>query len=134
MNKCLNECKVIEIINYLRLGLSITRCFMMVYANDDKVSLRTLLYFLSISRNLIYIDNPVGTGYSFTRNDKYYASNETQIARDIHNALNFSQNNNFFVIGESYSGKYILYTHTHISILMNANLRLQVRNFLKCGK
>ncbi|KAF7384884.1 hypothetical protein HZH66_011970 [Vespula vulgaris] len=39
-----------------------------------------VLYFLSISRNLIYIDNPVGTGY-FTRNDKDYASNEIQVAR-----------------------------------------------------
>ncbi|KAF7390320.1 hypothetical protein HZH68_012177 [Vespula germanica] len=92
-----------------------------------------VVYFLSISRNLIYIDNPLGTGYSFTRNDKGYVSNETQIARDIHNALNFSQNNNFFVIGESYSGKYVLththtHTHTHISILMNANLRCSLNN------
>ncbi|KAF7391411.1 hypothetical protein HZH66_009891 [Vespula vulgaris] len=39
-----------------------------------------VLYFLSISRNLIYTDNPVGTGYSFTKNDKGYTSNEIQVA------------------------------------------------------
>ncbi|KAL2733052.1 venom serine carboxypeptidase-like, partial [Vespula maculifrons] len=41
----------------------------------------TTLASCNISRNLIYIDNQIGTGYNFTQNDKSYASNETQVAR-----------------------------------------------------
>ncbi|KAL2747286.1 venom serine carboxypeptidase, partial [Vespula maculifrons] len=32
----------------------------------------TTLASCNISRNLIYIDNSIGTGYSFTQNDKDY--------------------------------------------------------------
>ncbi|XP_034178635.1 venom serine carboxypeptidase [Osmia lignaria lignaria] len=66
------------------------------------------------SHNIIYIDNPVGTGYSFTENDKGYATNETHVGRDVHTALvQFFklfpelQNNDFYVAGESYAGKYV---------------------------
>ncbi|KAF7410580.1 hypothetical protein HZH68_004961 [Vespula germanica] len=65
-------------------------------------------YSWSISLNLIYVDNPIGTGYNFVRNDKGYINNETQVARDIHNALlRFFKlfpelrSNNFFVAKES---------------------------------
>ena len=71
-------------------------------------------YNWSISHNLIYIDNPVGTGYSFTKSDSGYATNETQVGRDLHTALvQFFQlfpelqSNDFFVTGESYAGKYV---------------------------
>ncbi|XP_035733667.1 venom serine carboxypeptidase-like [Vespa mandarinia] len=80
----------------------------------SNITLAPRKYSWSISHNLIYIDNPVGTGYSFTKNDKGYASNETQVGRDIHNALvQFFklfpelQKNDFFVTGESYGGKYV---------------------------
>ncbi|KAF7386560.1 hypothetical protein HZH66_011012 [Vespula vulgaris] len=70
-------------------------------------------YSWSISLNLIYVDNPSGTGYNFVRNDKDYTNNETQVAKDIHNALlRFFKffpelrNNNFFVTDESYDDKY----------------------------
>lgn len=71
-------------------------------------------YSWNIAHNLIYIDNPVGTGFSFTDNNKGYVTNETQVGRDILNALvQFFQlfpelqENNFFVTGESYAGKYV---------------------------
>lgn len=67
-----------------------------------------------MAHNLIYIDNPVGTGYSFTDNDKGYVTNETAVGRDLHDALTqfFKmfpelQTNDFFVTGESYAGKYV---------------------------
>lgn len=66
------------------------------------------------SHNLLYIDNPVGTGFSFTDNDKGYATNETDVGRDVHTALvQFFklfpelQGNDFYVTGESYAGKYV---------------------------
>ncbi|KAK0162941.1 hypothetical protein PV327_006667 [Microctonus hyperodae] len=71
-------------------------------------------YSWSISHNLIYIDNPVGTGYSFTDHDDGYVTNETQVGADLHEALTqffelfFElQGNDFFVTGESYAGKYV---------------------------
>lgn len=77
-------------------------------------TLKMRKYSWNMAHNLIYIDNPVGTGYSFTDNDKGYATNETHVGRDIHTALvQFFllfpelQNNDFFVTGESYAGKYV---------------------------
>lgn len=71
-------------------------------------------YTWSVHHNLIYIDNPVGTGYSFTEKDAGYARNETQVGLDLHSALmQFFQlfpelrQNDFFVTGESYAGKYV---------------------------
>lgn len=64
------------------------------------------------SHSVIYIDNPVGAGYSFTESG--YAQNETQIGLDLYNALVqfFTmfpelQKNDFYIAGESYAGKYV---------------------------
>uniref|UniRef100_A0A6V7M7A3 Carboxypeptidase n=1 Tax=Bracon brevicornis TaxID=1563983 RepID=A0A6V7M7A3_9HYME len=71
-------------------------------------------YTWSTSHNLLYIDNPVGTGYSFTDHDEGYSTNETQVGENLHTALvQFFQlfpelqANDFFVTGESYAGKYV---------------------------
>lgn len=62
--------------------------------------------------SVLYIDNPVGTGYSFTNGG--YAQNETKVAEDLYNGLlQFFQlfpeyqKNDFYVTGESYGGKYV---------------------------
>ncbi|XP_063925748.1 venom serine carboxypeptidase [Zophobas morio] len=64
------------------------------------------------THSVIYIDNPAGTGYSFTNNG--FSENETQVGLDLYNALQqfflmFPQlvKNDFFVCGESYGGKYV---------------------------
>ncbi|CAF1384256.1 unnamed protein product [Adineta ricciae] len=64
--------------------------------------------------HLLYIDNPVGTGYSFTGSDQGYARTQDDVARDLYSALTqFFQiytdyaNNPFYVTGESYAGKYV---------------------------
>lgn len=36
---------------------------------------------------MLYIDNPVGTGFSFTDSDKGYATNEDDVAENLYNAL-----------------------------------------------
>nr|XP_018897588.1 PREDICTED: venom serine carboxypeptidase-like [Bemisia tabaci] len=64
--------------------------------------------------NLVVIDNPVGTGFSFTESDAAYPNNEMEVARDLYCALvqlfklfpNL-QKKELFVTGESYAGKYI---------------------------
>ncbi|XP_008543174.1 venom serine carboxypeptidase [Microplitis demolitor] len=81
---------------------------------DKNKTLQMRKYSWSISHNVIYIDNPVGTGFSFTDHDEGYARNETQVGEDLHSALVqfftlFSelQGNDFYVTGESYAGKYV---------------------------
>lgn len=64
--------------------------------------------------HVIYIDNPVGTGFSFTNDTLGLATNEVDVARDLFEGLQqfftlFSelQKNEFYLTGESYAGKYL---------------------------
>ncbi|KAI8515364.1 hypothetical protein Bbelb_061770 [Branchiostoma belcheri] len=64
--------------------------------------------------SMLFIDNPVGTGFSFTDSDAGYARNQTNIADNLYNALlQFFQiypgyqKNDFYATGESYAGKYV---------------------------
>jgi len=76
---------------------------------------------------VIWIDSPVGTGYSYVKNDNY-ATDEKTIANDLWIALQailFRIRPElgalpFYVFGESYAGKYVPYLATTI-IANNAN-------------
>ncbi|KAL1421163.1 hypothetical protein MTO96_023333 [Rhipicephalus appendiculatus] len=64
--------------------------------------------------SMLYIDNPVGAGFSFTQDDNGYARNEEDVGRDLHEALQqfftlFDKYaaNDFYATGESYAGKYV---------------------------
>lgn len=79
-----------------------------------KLKLIPRKYSWHLNHNLIYIDNPVGTGFSFTENDAGYAKNEDDVGQNLLLALQQFfvlfpnlQKNNFFVTGESYGGKYV---------------------------
>ena len=61
--------------------------------------------------SMIYIDNPVGAGFSHTKNGGFVNSQE-EVGRDLYEMLTqwFQlfpeyQSNKFFVFGESYAGK-----------------------------
>lgn len=71
-------------------------------------------YNWALSHHIIYIDNPVGTGFSFTKDPKGYCVNQTQVGEQLYSTLiQFFQlfpelqPNKFFVTGESYAGKYV---------------------------
>ncbi|XP_072365490.1 probable serine carboxypeptidase CPVL isoform X2 [Scyliorhinus torazame] len=71
--------------------------------------------------SMLYIDNPVGTGFSFTDHDEGYAQNEDDVGRDLYSALlQFFQifyeyqQNDFYATGESYAGKYVPAIGYHI--------------------
>ncbi|XP_026313438.1 venom serine carboxypeptidase [Hyposmocoma kahamanoa] len=71
-------------------------------------------YNWALSHNMIYIDNPVGTGFSFTNSSKGYCTSETQVGEQLYSLLTqfFQlfpelQQSKFFVTGESYGGKYV---------------------------
>jgi len=64
--------------------------------------------------NMIYIDQPAGTGFSFTKSERGFATNMDDVGRDLYEALRqffivFPEllQNDFFVAGESYAGKYV---------------------------
>ncbi|KAE8573737.1 venom serine carboxypeptidase [Halyomorpha halys] len=85
--------------------------------------------------NLIYIDNPVGTGFSFTENHKGYARDEIQVGKDLYAALYqfftlfpHLQKKEFFISGESYAGKYVpAVGHTIHTRNRNSSLKINLK-------
>lgn len=64
--------------------------------------------------HMLFLDNPVGTGFSFTNDPSGFATNQTTVGRNLYEALDqFFQlfpelrKNDFYVTGESYAGKYV---------------------------
>ncbi|XP_065846356.1 uncharacterized protein [Oscarella lobularis] len=64
--------------------------------------------------NLLYIDQPLGTGFSYLTNQKKYVTNESEVAADLlyFMAQFYSRypqyaNADLYIIGESYAGHYI---------------------------
>ncbi|XP_001603004.1 venom serine carboxypeptidase-like [Nasonia vitripennis] len=80
--------------------------------DNETISLRE--YSWHKDHHVIYIDNPVGVGFSFTDDNAGYACNQTDIGRDLLEAIvQFFklfpelQENEFYLTGESYAGKYV---------------------------
>merc|ERR1719502_2181708 len=64
--------------------------------------------------HLLFFDNPVGTGFSYTDTEEGYVSTHEQAGEDLRNAISqFFQlfpdlrANDFYVTGESYAGKWV---------------------------
>eukprot|EP01087_Luapelamoeba_hula_P007668 TRINITY_DN1873_c0_g1_i1.p1 TRINITY_DN1873_c0_g1~~TRINITY_DN1873_c0_g1_i1.p1 ORF type:complete len:439 (-),score=66.33 TRINITY_DN1873_c0_g1_i1:42-1358(-) len=64
--------------------------------------------------NILYVDQPVGTGFSYTEDGRDYVHDEEQVANDMYSFLQqwfkrFPQYSKlpFYVIGESYGGHYV---------------------------
>uniref|UniRef100_A0A1B0FQK7 Carboxypeptidase n=1 Tax=Glossina morsitans morsitans TaxID=37546 RepID=A0A1B0FQK7_GLOMM len=84
-------------------------------------------YTWSKTHNLIYIDNPVGTGFSFTDHEEGYARNEKTVGHNLHEAVQqlyeifeWSVNSDFWIAGESYAGKYVPALAYHIHKVQNS--------------
>ncbi|CAH1107291.1 unnamed protein product [Psylliodes chrysocephalus] len=80
------------------------------YIKDDQLVLRNTSW--TTSSSVLYIDQPAGTGFSFTNGG--YAKNQTKVGDDMYEAIYqffqlfpLLQSNEFFIAGESYAGKYI---------------------------
>lgn len=77
-------------------------------------TLATRKYNWALNHHIIYIDNPVGTGFSFTNDSRGYCTDEIQVGEQLYSTvIQFFQlfpelqKNKFFVTGESYGGKYV---------------------------
>ncbi|GJQ71733.1 hypothetical protein Trydic_g11426 [Trypoxylus dichotomus] len=81
---------------------------------ENKFDIRLRMYSWTKRFSVVYVDNPVGTGYSYTRKGGY-RTNQTIIAQDLHAALkqffklfpNIAKND-FYIMGEAYGGKYAI--------------------------
>lgn len=83
------------------------------YQFNKKNMLRKRKYAWTENFNVLYIDNPVGVGFSFTNNTDGYARNQTMIAHHLYEILKqflqlfpYLQKNKIVLSGESYGGKY----------------------------
>uniref|UniRef100_A0A336M1Q6 Carboxypeptidase n=1 Tax=Culicoides sonorensis TaxID=179676 RepID=A0A336M1Q6_CULSO len=71
-------------------------------------------YSWHLNHHLLYIDNPVGTGFSFTNSDDGYVQNEEEVAANLYETLRqfyilfpHLKSRPLFLSGESYAGKYV---------------------------
>jgi carboxypeptidase C (cathepsin A) len=72
--------------------------------------------------HLLFIDNPLGAGYSFVTNESDYSTTETQVAANVYTALlglntlhpQWFLNRDLYIFGVSYAGKYIPSVATYI--------------------
>jgi len=82
------------------------------YTVQDNLTLSTNPYSWNKFANLLYIDQPVGTGFSTANED--YVTDETQVAEEMFVFLTkffkkYPQyaKNDFYIVGESYGGHYV---------------------------
>ncbi|GMI70872.1 serine carboxypeptidase-like 20 [Hibiscus trionum] len=83
-------------------------------ANESLPQLHLNLYSWSKVSNIIYLDSPVGVGFSYSKNQSDYITGDLQTAIDTHAFLlkwfelypEFVSNP-FFIAGESYAGVYV---------------------------
>jgi len=79
---------------------------------DMKISPRAISW--NKKFHLLFIDNPLGTGFSFTDSADMYVTNQTTVGLNLYNTLTQFyelfpnlRSNDFYVTGESYAGKYV---------------------------
>ncbi|KAF8766511.1 putative serine carboxypeptidase CPVL like protein [Argiope bruennichi] len=84
------------------------------YFLDSNTTAKLREYHWAKSFHVIYVDNPVGAGFSFTSSDCAYPTNQESVAKDLYEFLQqfFTlfheyRNNDFYVAGESYGGKFV---------------------------
>ena len=80
---------------------------------DEALALNEREISWSKKYNMLYIDQPAGTGFSFTDDARGYATNQYDVSKDLYEALSQFYKlfpgllkNDFFVTGESYGGEY----------------------------
>lgn len=85
-----------------------------VIVDDDDGALKARKYSWHTNHHLIYIDNPVGTGFSSVEDDAGYATNEKDVGNNLYEAMQqfftlFAdlRSHEFYITGESYAGKYV---------------------------
>jgi len=83
-------------------------------STDNFPALEALPFTWNKDYNLVFMDNPVGVGFSYTEDSMGYSRYEEQVADNLYSAVSqfFQlfpnlQKNDFYFAGESYAGKYV---------------------------
>jgi len=84
------------------------------YTINDDLSLKRNEFSWNSMANLLYVDQPVGTGFSHARDPTHYARNENMVAENFYRFLiKFMatypslKGRGLYITGESYAGHYI---------------------------
>jgi cathepsin A (carboxypeptidase C) len=84
------------------------------YTINDDLSLKQNAYSWNSKANLLYVDQPVGTGFSHAKDPTHYARNEEMVAENFYRfLLKFLAKypslagRDLYITGESYAGHYI---------------------------
>lgn len=87
--------------------------------------------------SVIYLESPIGVGYSYSPNSADYFSNDTQSAEDNYQFLQawFTAypefaNNEFYLSGESYAGVYVPMLAHRISTASDSDVPLNLKGFM----
>ncbi|XP_057831254.2 uncharacterized protein LOC131041986 [Cryptomeria japonica] len=86
--------------------------FLEVGPLDDELNPRNTTWLQKA--HLLFVDSPVGTGFSYVENDTLIAKSDVEVTADLLSFLkyfyggnnNTLQNNPLFIVGESYGGKH----------------------------
>ncbi|EFH61052.1 predicted protein [Arabidopsis lyrata subsp. lyrata] len=88
--------------------------------------------------NLLYVDQPVGTGFSYTTDKSDIRHDETGVSNDLYDFLQafFAEHpklakNDFYITGESYAGHYIpaLAARVHKGNKANEGVHINLKGF-----
>ncbi|KAK1298247.1 Serine carboxypeptidase-like 51 [Acorus calamus] len=99
---------------------------------DTDLKPRNLTWFQKA--DLLFVDNPVGTGYSFVENEKLLESTNEEAATDLTTLLKdlFNGNTNLqkrplYLIGESYGGRFAVTLGLSIvDLVQNGELKIKL--------
>lgn len=69
--------------------------------------------------SILFVDNPVGTGFSYTGRDECYARNQTDVSNDLFNLLT-----QFFTVFPNLKSNDFYITGKHSDVLNFRSLRL----------
>ncbi|KAI3900944.1 hypothetical protein MKW92_015494 [Papaver armeniacum] len=83
-------------------------------ANNDSMTLMWNEFGWDQVSNILYIDQPIGTGFSYSSDERDLRQNEEDVSNDLYDFMQAFfeehpqfQSNDFYITGESYAGHYI---------------------------
>ncbi|PNX61512.1 serine carboxypeptidase 48-like protein, partial [Trifolium pratense] len=88
--------------------------------------------------NIIFVDQPIGTGFSSSSDDSDIPHDETGVSNDLYDFLQafFKQHseyvkNDFYITGESYAGHYVpaLASRVHQGNKDNKGIKINLKQF-----
>lgn len=108
------------------------------FSIEDNMSLAWNNFGWDQASNLIYVDQPTGTGFSYSSDRRDIRHNEKGVSDDLYDFLQafFSAhpeyvNNDFYITGESYAGHYIpaFASRVHQGNKANEGIHINLKGF-----